>query len=108
MAQTVLITLSGPVRGRRFTVSATDAAFTEVPSETGTLSLHDALPIGTRIVQVASNYTAGIGAIRIRNTRKNIIKACQVMDVIGEDWVRPLKPFTVEDGDIVECYVDTA
>lgn len=106
--QTALFNLNGPTKGRKFSATATDATFTEITSTTGTLSLGDVLR-GVRITHYVGQFAAGIGIGRIRNTATNKVKAILVADVIGEEIVRKVRiPFTVEEGDVIEAYVDVA
>jgi len=105
--QTAQIYLSGPDGGRRFSATATDAAFTEITSETGARSLWEILR-GKRIEYAGGQFAAGVGAAQVRNTQTNKIKAVICMDVIGEERYHKIDPFTVEENDIIEAYVDVA
>ena len=108
MAQTVIVGLSGPQGGRRFSLNATDAAMNEITSETGTLSLYKVLR-GKVITHVCGQFAAGICVAQIRNTQTDQIKAMIICDVIGEEVYRKLDtPVTIQDNDVVEAYVDVA
>lgn len=108
MVQTVTITLMGPSGARIFEVSATDNAYTEVTSKTGTNSLHDVMK-GQFVKFYRGEFAAAEGYWRVRNTASKTIKAIQLLDQLGETRTREIqKPFVVEDNDILECYVNTA
>lgn len=108
--QQIDITLIAPDCSRIFEASAaTDGAWNEITSKTGTLSLHDTNLKGKKVVAFRGEFAAAIGVFRIRNTGTQKIKTLQLLDQLGETRTRVIsKPVTIEENDILECYCDVA
>jgi hypothetical protein len=72
------------------------------------MSLGDIME-GQQITHYMCEFAAGIGVAWIRGKDSGENKAVLVNDVIGEMTYRKLpNPVTVEEGDILEGYVDVA
>jgi hypothetical protein len=106
--QVQTVFLYGPKGGRKFSKTQTDTTAAEITSTTGTLSLYKLMK-GQTLTHYMAEFAAGIGVAWIRNTYTDVIKAVLVNEVIGEMRYRRIRrPFVVQDGDILEGYVDVA
>ncbi len=100
--------LAGPGGSRIFEATATDAAYTELTSKTGTLSAGDVVP-GMVFTHALGEFAAGLAIGRVRNTVSNVVQGYIVCDVIGEAVYRKLrKSIYIGENDIVEIYTDVA
>lgn len=103
--QTAKVTLCGPNGAINFTATCTDGQWNEVKSETGTLSLFDTSMLGKVVSQLNGYYTAGTGAVRVRNSVTNEVKCLEFLQMLkGSKTMFLKKPFVVQDKDIVEIY----
>ncbi len=109
MAQQVTVTLQGPTRSYKMTVSGTDDAWTELVDGTNGLKLYE-IARGLQFDQYVGNYAVGSGVFRIRNTQTNKIKCMGALGIIsaGLEIAPLLKPFTVEENDTIEAFVTEA
>jgi len=106
--QVQTVFLYGPNGGRKFSKTQTDTTAAEITTTTGTYSLGDIMR-GQQITHYMAEFAAGIGAAWIRNKASGENKAVLANDVIGEMRYRKLdKPVTIQEGDVLEGYVDVA
>ena len=70
--QAVTVAVSGPGIGRRFNGTATDGAYTQIKTTTGSAEFGFALK-GKTVTRITGNYAAGSGVAVVRNRVTNTI-----------------------------------
>ena len=104
MASQVYCTLSGPNGSACFDLSTTEGTWGELLDMVGDLSLGESMR-GMKINSFIGSYNAGTGIIRVRNKlRGNQVKMLELLPIVTEERTEYLeRPFTVEEGDIIEA-----
>jgi hypothetical protein len=107
--QTGTVTLHGPNRAYKMTATCTDDAWNELLDGVNGLHLFDVAK-GQPFTGYVGNYAAGSGIFRIRNTQTNQIKCMGCIGVIskGLEILPLIRPFTVQENDVIECFTTVA
>ena len=108
-SQATSTSIGNPNMSRLFTATSTDQAYTNQTETISSSSLGLSMA-GVTITFVQSNYAAGIGTWRIVDQSTNQIKRMGFMSLTGYNIPAEcqIMPYTVQAGDLFECYVDIA
>lgn len=93
--------LHGPKGGTAFDVTEVQDSWAEMVDIANNLKLYEVL-LGHTINQYLGAYSTGMAFVRVRNRQTNVVKMLEPLTILTEETTRYVKPFVVEQDDVLE------